>query len=161
MSTEKHSIIFAAILSLTNAALLAGLVVSITRIERLSRTVATLNTIITAKVSTPVMCETVRAAAPAAAPEKPKPPEHIAYQLLTTDRSMYGIYQSRCKTRKGFEGFEIDMTALNQHPESPQKIADKRSLARIKAGQTWWFPTYCKGLASETNGQTPAQLAQQ
>lgn len=160
MSLHKIQNFSTAILIFMNTALAGGIAFTIRQSTRLTRDVSEMKAALAAKVSAPVLCETVQAKAPPL-PEKPKVPEHIAYQLLTTDRSMYAIYLARCKARlKGFEAFETDMTTLNQHPESPQKIANKSALARIKAGQTWWFPPYCKGLVAETLEPPQEKVAQ-
>ena len=98
----------------------------------------------------PVFCETLQTVLPPPPPTPVLPP-HIPYKLLTTDRTMYAIYQNRCRTKKGFEGFQADMVALNSHPESPRKISDARALGKIKADQDWWFPPYCTGLTTNTS----------
>jgi hypothetical protein len=160
MSPHQIQTFSIAILMFMNTALVGGIAFTIQQSAKLTRDVSEMKAALAARASAPVLCETVQAKAPPV-PEKPKVPEHIAYQLLTTDKSMYAIYLARCKARlKGFEAFETDMTTLNQHPESPQKIPNKGALARIKAGQTWWFPPYCKGLVAETLERPPQEMAQ-
>lgn len=98
----------------------------------------------------PVFCETLQTVLPPPPPTPVLPP-HIPYKLQSTDRTMYAIYQNRCRTKNGFERFQFDMVALNSHSESPRKITDARALGKIKADQEWWFPPYCTGLETGTS----------
>lgn len=124
----------------------SGLGYTIKKIDQLTRDIAALKDLTLAKTTSPVTCSVVESK-PFPEPIVPPAPPHITYQLLTSDHTMYGIYLTRCQTRKGFEGFQTDMVTLNQDPGSPQKISDARALNRIKAGQIWWFPPYCKKLS--------------
>lgn len=125
--------------------LLVGLGYVLKKINQLSSDITQLRNVTVAATAHPVECLTVHEK-PTPEPPKAIIPPHIPYQLLTSDRTMYGIYLTRCHTRKGFEGFQADMVVLNQGPASPQKIADARALGKIKAGQIWWFPPYCTKL---------------
>lgn len=83
---------------------------------------------------------------PAAVPNPPAPPVlpvHINYTIVKGDHTMYALYRAHCMA-VGFEKFQADMLELNRHELSPRKIPDGRALARIKIGQEWWFPPYCK-----------------